>query len=91
MKILEKYEKLSRNDKESSRMIYRSSHPDSTSLSDGNLVDGLPSARHSEAGRAPHGVFGPAAIGTVDQQMYEIEQFFYRKLHRGFVLVKVCI
>jgi hypothetical protein len=46
MKIFEKYEKLIRNDKESFRMMHRSSHLDSTSLSDGNLVDGLPSARH---------------------------------------------
>jgi hypothetical protein len=36
--------------------------PYSTSISDGNLVDGLPSARHTEAIGGPHGVFGPAPI-----------------------------
>ena len=45
-----------------SGMVYKSSDPDSTRLSDVNLVDGLPSARHTEGVGGPHGVFGPAAI-----------------------------
>ena len=36
--------------------------PNSTGLPDVNLVDGLPSARHTEAVWGAHGVFGPAAI-----------------------------
>jgi hypothetical protein len=34
----------------------------STGLSDGNLVDGLPSARHTEDVGGPHGVSGSAPI-----------------------------
>ena len=41
-----------------SRFIFH----DSTGPSDVNLVDGLPSARHTEAVGGPHGVFGPAPI-----------------------------
>ena len=66
-------------------------YPDSTSLPDVNLVDGLPSARHTEAVWGPHGVFGPAAIGTFDQKMYKIKQNCYRKAKQRFVFVKVCI
>ena len=66
--------------------------PDSTSLSDVNLVDGLPSARHiTEAVWGAHGVFGPATIYTLDQKMYKIEQKCYGKLSRRRVQVEVCI
>ena len=47
----------------------------STSLSDGNLVDGLPSARHSEVW-AEREVFGPAPIGYFVKKTYEIEKNF---------------
>ena len=59
--------------------------------SDVNLVDGLPSARHTEAVWGPHGVFGPAAIGTLHKKMYEFERKCHMKLDRSFVQVKVCI
>ena len=82
---------LSRNVPEISERKSRGLFPDSTSLPDVNLVDGLPSARHTEAVGGPHGVFGPAPIGTFDQKMYEIEQNCYRKAKQRFVQVKVCI
>jgi hypothetical protein len=82
---------LIRNVLEISERKSRGLSPDSTSLPDVNLVDGLPSARHTEAVWGPHGVFGPAAIGTFDQKMYKIEQKCHMKLDRSFVQVKVCI
>ena len=39
----------------------------------------------------PHGVFEPAAIGTLDQKMYETEEKGYRQVQRRFVTVKVRI
>ena len=60
---------LSRNVQEISERKSRGVYPNSTSLSDVNLVDGLPSARHTEAVGGPHGVFGPAPIGTLDQKL----------------------
>ncbi len=87
-----KFLDLSRNVLKISERKSKSLSPDSTSLSDGNLVDGLPSARHNtEAVWGAHGVFGPAAIGDLDKKMYKIEQHYYRKLHGRFVQVKVCI
>ena len=68
-------------------MISRSS----TSPPGVNQVDGLPPVLNTEAVWGAHGVFGPAAIGNLDQKMYEIEQNGYRKLHQRFVQVKVCI
>ena len=65
--------------------------PDSTSLPDVNLVDGLPSARHTEAVGGPHGVFGPAPICALDQKMYKIERKCYRKAKQCSVKVQVCI
>ena len=47
--------------------------PDSTSLPDVNLVDGLPSARHTEAVWGAHGVFGPAPNYAHDKKIYEIQ------------------
>ena len=82
---------MSRNVSEISERKYRGLYPDSTSLSDVNLVDGLPSARHTEAVWGAHGVFGPATIYTLDQKMYEIEQIGYMKLDQRRVQVKVCI
>ena len=49
------------------------------------------SKSNTEAVGGPHGVFGPAAIGTFDQKMYMIEQKCHMKLDRSFVQVKVCI
>ena len=43
-------------------MVYNNSYPDSASISDVNLVDGLPSARHNRAVWRSPGVFEPAAI-----------------------------
>ena len=63
-----------------SGMVYKNAEPDSTSISDVNLVDGLPSARHTEAVWGAHGVFGPAPIGNFDKKMYVIEQNCYRQL-----------
>ena len=40
----------------------------STGLSLGNLVDGLPGALHTEALWGGQGVFGPAAIHTLDKK-----------------------
>ena len=68
-------------------MISRSS----TSPLGVNQVDGLPPVLNTEAVGGPHGVFGPAAIGTFDQKMYMIEQKCHMKLDRSFVRVKVCI
>ena len=45
---------------------FRSLSPISTSLSDVNLVDDLPSARHTEAVGLAHGVFGLAPICNFD-------------------------
>ena len=58
---------------------------DSASFPDVNLMDGLPSARHTEAVGGPHGVFGPAPIGNFDKQMYKIERKCHMKLDRSFV------
>ena len=87
MKILD----LIRNFQGISKCKSRGFSPDSTSLSDVNLVDGLPSARHTEAVWGAHGVFGPATICTLDQKMYEIEQNCYMKMDERRVQVKVCI
>ena len=65
--------------------------PDSTSLPDVNLVDGLPSARHTEGVWGAHGVFGPATIWGIEQKMYMIEQNWYSEAQQRFVQVKVCI
>ena len=51
-------------------MISRSS----TSPPGVNQVDGLPPVLNTEAVWGPHGVFGPAPIYKLDQEMYEIEQ-----------------
>ena len=67
--------------KRKSRGVSRSS----TSLSDVNLVDGLPSAWHTEAVWGAHGVFGPAPIYALDQKMYNIEQNCYMKTSVSFV------
>ena len=69
---------LSRNVPEISECKSMGLSPDSTSLPDVNLVDGLPSARHTEAVWGAHGVFGPAPICNFDQKMYEIEQNCYK-------------
>ena len=61
-------------------MFHKGAYLYSTSLSDVNLVDGLPSAWHTEAVWGAHGVFGPAPIYTLDQKMYKIEQIGYMKL-----------
>ena len=83
MQILINYQKnedflkivdLTRNVSEILERNSRGTSPDSTSISDVNLVDGLPSARHTEAVWGAHGVFGPAPICTLDQKMYKMEQ-----------------
>ena len=80
------------NFQEISKCKSRGFSPNSTSLSDVNLVDGLPSARHNtEAVGGAHGVFGPATICTFDKKMYEIEQIGYMKMDERRVEVKVCI
>ena len=62
---------LIRNVPEISECKYIGICPDSTSLPDVKLVDGLPSARHStEAVWGARRVFGPAAIYDFDKQMY---------------------
>ena len=58
---------------------------DSTSLSDGDLVDGLPSARHTEAVGGPHGVFGPAPICNLDPWKSRFEGQCVGKLIRTTV------
>ena len=40
----------------------------STSLSGGNLVDGLPRALHTEAFGVPHGGLGPAPVYEMDNR-----------------------
>ena len=87
MKILD----LIRNVPETSDRKSRGLSPDSTSFPDVNLVDGLPSARHTEAVWGAHGVFRPATIGNFTKKMYEIEQNGPMKLNQRFVQVKVCI
>ena len=71
MQILIKYQRngdfleivdLIRNVSEISERKCRVTSPHSTSISDVNLVDGLPSARHTEAVWGAHGGFGPATI-----------------------------
>ena len=52
----------------------------------GNQVDGLPSARHTEAVWGPHGVFGPAPIH--DKTQKNIEESFLYKLDCPNVLLK---
>ena len=74
MKIFRKIRNQVEMFNKGSGMVYKSPDPDSTSISDVNLVDGLPSARHAEAVWGAHGVFGPAPICTLDQKMYKIEQ-----------------
>ena len=91
MMIFSKNVYLRRNFPEIWERKSRGLSPDSTSLPDVNLVDGLPSARHTEAVWGAHGVFGPAPICNLHKKMYEIEQNCYRKLHVRFVQVKVCI
>ncbi len=46
----------------------------STSLSRGNLVDGLPLALHTEAVVGPHGGPPLAKIGTLDSRKLKIER-----------------
>ena len=87
MKILN----LIRNVLEISERKSRGLSPDSTSLPDVNLVDGLPSARHTEAVWGAHGVFGPATICNLDKKMYEIQQNCYRKAKQRSVKVRVFI
>ena len=75
MRIFLKKLDLIRNFQETYKCKSRGFSPDYTSLSDVNLVDGLPSARHNtEAVWGAHGVFGPAPICNLDQKMYKIEQ-----------------
>ena len=50
----------------------------------GNQVDGLLSARHTEAVWGPCGVFGPAPIGAKDCK--NIIDFFSGKVKRANVL-----
>ena len=57
----------------------------------GNQVDGLPSARHTEAVWGPHGVFGPAAIGTLDPRKLKIEDQNDSTVPESSVQVQVCI
>ena len=74
-----------------SGIVYNISDPDSTSLSDGNLVDGLPSVRHTEAVGGSHGVFGPAPICNIGPRKTRFEEKCYRKSSGRFVQVLVCI
>ena len=53
------------------RMVVLSPH--SASLSGGNLVDGLPSALHTEAVGVPHGGVGPATISGKGRRKLRIE------------------
>ena len=48
--------------------------PHSTSHPGGDQVDGLPPGRHTEASGGPHGVFGPAPIGTLDPRKSNNEE-----------------
>ena len=57
----------------------------------GNQVDGLPSARHTEAVWGPHGVFGPAPIHAPDPLKLKIEDQSDSTVPERFVQVQVCI
>ena len=57
----------------------------------GNQVDGLPSARHTEALWGPHGVFGPAPIHAHDHVKLRIEDQNDSTVPESFVQVQVCI
>ena len=63
----------------------------STGLSDGKQVDGLQSARHTEAVWGPHGVFGPALIDKSDPQKLRIEEQNDMTLPERRAGVSVCI
>ena len=58
--------------------------------SGGNLVEGSPPARHTKAFRGPYGVFGPAAIGTLDLRKLKIEDQNESTVPERFVQVLVC-
>ena len=82
---------LIRNVLEISERKSRGLSPDSTSLPDVNLVDGLPSARHTEAVWGAHGVFGPAPIWGRGSRKYRFEEKCMRKLHVSSDKVFACI
>ena len=67
------------------RMVVLSPH--SASLSGGNLVDGLPSALHTEALGGPHGGVGPATIHELDIRNLSFEGKCCGKSNQRFVQV----
>ena len=83
---------------EYSRIIKHKSRvlsPHSTSLSDGNLVDGLPSARHTEAVGGPMGCFGQRlsmveALGNEDLRKDVIGSRLEVLFMFGFVYICFC-
>ena len=57
----------------------------------GSQVEGLPSARHTEAVWGPHGVFGPAPIHAHDHGKSRIEDQNDSTMPERLVQVRLCI